>query len=137
MRLRIIDSVPSTNPGAGIILAGDFNQFKHRQLCSSFNLKQLVKDATRGKNILDKIFTNISKFYNSALVISPIGHSDHNSTVLKPLPANSYGGTRSTRLVRDSRTINRRIVNDLLSKVNWLPLHYMESCDEGSTKLLQ
>jgi hypothetical protein len=72
-----IDSVLSTNPGAGIILAGDFNQFKHRQLCSSFNfnLKQLVKDATRGKNILDKIFTNISKFYNSALVISPIGHS--------------------------------------------------------------
>ena len=63
-------------------------------------------------------------------MISPIGHSDHNSIVLKPLPANSYGGTRSTRLVRDSRTINRRIVNDHLSKVNWLPLQYMESCDE-------
>jgi hypothetical protein len=126
-----IDSVLSTNPGAGIILAGDFNQFKHRQLCSSFNLKQLVKDATRGKNILDKILTNISKFYNSALVISPIGHSDHNSIVLKPLPANSYGGTRSTRLVRDSRTINRRIVNDHLSKVNWLPLHYI--CNLGTS----
>ena len=64
------------------------------------------------------------------MVISPIGHSDHNSIVLKPLPANSYGGTRSTRLVRDSRTINRRIVSDHLSKINWLPLHYMESCDE-------
>ena len=63
-------------------------------------------------------------------MISPIGHSDHNSIVLKPLPANSYGGTRSTRLIRDSRTINRRIVSDHLSKVNWLPLHYMESCDE-------
>jgi hypothetical protein len=125
-----IDSFLSTNPGAGIILAGDFNQFKHLQLCSSLNLKQLVKDATRGKNILDKIFTNISKFYNSALVISPIGHSDHNSIVLKPLPANSYDGTRSTRLERDSRTINRRIFNDHLSKVNWFPLHYMESCDE-------
>ena len=125
-----IDSVLSTNPGAGIILAGDFNQFKHRQLCSSFNLKQLVKDATRGKNILDKIFTNISKFYNPALVISPIGHSDHNSIVLKPLPANSYGGTRSTRLVRDSRLTNRRIVSDHLSKVNWLPLYHMESCDK-------
>ncbi len=61
---------------------------------------------------------------------SPIGHSDHNSIVLKPLPANSYGGTRSTRLVRDSRPINRRIVSDHLSKVNWLPLYYMESCDE-------
>jgi hypothetical protein len=34
-----IDSALSANPGAGIILAGDFNQFKHHQLCSSFNLK--------------------------------------------------------------------------------------------------
>jgi hypothetical protein len=116
--IESIDSAVCANPGAGIILAGNFNQLKHHQLCSSFNLKQLVKDATRGKNILDKIFTNISKFYNSALVISPIGHSDHTSIVLKPLPANSYGGTRSTCLVRDSRPINRRIVSDHLSKVN-------------------
>ena len=63
-------------------------------------------------------------------MISPIGHSDHNSIVLKPLPGNSYGGTRSTLLVRDSRPINRRIASDHLSKVNWLPLRYMESCDE-------
>ena len=41
-----IDYALTTYPGAGVILTGDFNQFRHIQLCNSFNLKQVVKSAT-------------------------------------------------------------------------------------------
>ena len=58
-----LDGVLCSHPNAGIIIAGDFNQFKHSHLCNLFNLKQTVKHPTRGNNILDKVFTNISKFH--------------------------------------------------------------------------
>ena len=44
----------SNHPNSGIIVLGDFNQFKPRNLCSSFKLKNLVTKATRGKSILDQ-----------------------------------------------------------------------------------
>lgn len=87
-----LDHVLTRNPGAGILLCGDFNQFNHNQLCNSFNLKQVVKHATRGSNILNKVFTNISKFYNSAEIVAPIGYSDHNSVVFKPLKSGASLG---------------------------------------------
>ena len=110
-----IDYALTTYPGAGVILTGDFNQFRHIQLCNSFNLKQVVKSATRGRNILDKIFTNIFKYYNPPVVVASIGHSDHCSVVYKPLHPSKYSGSRSVRLVRDSRPANRRTVGVHLS----------------------
>ena len=41
-----------------------------------------------------------------------------------------YSGSRSVRLVRDSRPENRRTVDVQLSEVNWTPLYYMGSCDD-------
>ena len=38
-----LDGVLCSHPNAGIIIAGDFNQFKHGHFCNLFNLKQTVK----------------------------------------------------------------------------------------------
>ena len=54
--MESLDHVLVSNPGAAVILTGDFNQFRHRQLCSSFSLKQIVKRPTRGSNVVDKNF---------------------------------------------------------------------------------
>ena len=40
--IESIDSALSANPGAGIILAGDFNKFKHQQLCAQLLQSQAV-----------------------------------------------------------------------------------------------
>ena len=125
-----LDSTLMSHPNSGIILAGDFNQFKHQRVCSSFGLKQIVKQPTRGNSILDKIFTNISKYYDCPRVVAPIGLSDHNSILLEPLKSYANFGSRSTRLVRDSRPSNRKLVREKLSQVNWSPLYSMQSCDE-------
>ena len=123
-----LDRALTANPGAAIILTGDFNQFKHRQLCNSFSLKQIVKNATRGSNILDKMFTNISKFYDVPEIVPPLGFSDHKSVLLSPL--NHRRNSRSFRMVRDACPSNRRLITEALSSVNWSPMYHLSSCDE-------
>jgi hypothetical protein len=125
-----LDSILSSHPNSGIILTGDFNQFKHQRLCSSFSLKQIVNQGTRGNNILDKVFTNISKYYDTPNVIAPLGSSDHNSIVLNPFMSHANSNSRSSGLVRDARPSNRRVVREKLCQVNWSPLYHLQSCDE-------
>ena len=112
--IESLDSTLTSYPALAIIIAGDFNQFRHSQLCNSFSLKQVVKQATRGSNILDKIFTNASKFYNVPEILPLVGFSDHNSVLIKPLK--QCINSRSTRMVRDTRSPNRKLVSEALSK---------------------
>jgi hypothetical protein len=46
-------------------------------LLSSHNLKQVVREPTRGNNILDLIITNMFHFYSTLTVTAPLGRSDH------------------------------------------------------------
>ena len=125
-----LDSILSSHPNSGIILTGDFNEFRHRRLCSSFNLKQIVNHATRGDNILDKVLTNISKYYDILNVVAPLSSSDHNSIVLTPSASYANSNLRSFRFVRDARHSNRRVVREKLCQVNWSPLFHSQSCDD-------
>ena len=58
------DKLCLESPNSAFIVAGDFNPtsngFQNRCLKAHCNLKQVVKKATRGNNILDLIFTNIA-----------------------------------------------------------------------------
>jgi hypothetical protein len=125
-----LDSILSSHPNPGIILTGDFNQFKHQRLCSSFSLKQIVNQPTRGNNISEKVFTNISRYYDTPNVVAPLASSDHNSIVLNPFMSRANSNSRSSRLVRDTRPSNRRVVREKLCQVNWSPLYHMQSCNE-------
>ncbi len=52
----------------------DMNQLKTSALTSRFHLKQIVDVPTRGKNNLDKILTNMGKYYNNPFTIGKLGH---------------------------------------------------------------
>ena len=71
-------------PNSAIIILGDFNQFKPGNLCSSFKLKKLVNKPTRGNNILDQVYTTLSAYYDEAMILPPVGFSDHSSVLLQP-----------------------------------------------------
>lgn len=60
-------------PGCAIIVAGNFNKLDIEILKRIFQLKQLVRNPTRGSNILDLIPTNLYKFYPSSIEILPLG----------------------------------------------------------------
>ena len=126
--MKSLDRVLVSNPGAAVILTGEFNQFEHRQLCNFFSLKQIVKRPTRGSNVLDKIFTNVSKFYNVPDVVPPVGFSDHNSILLMPL--NHCKNSRTVRFIRDAHPANRHLIAEILSHINWSPMCHMNSCND-------
>ena len=129
--MESLDRVLASNPGAAVILTGDFKQFKHRQLCCSFSLKQIVKRPTRGSNVLDKIFTNFSKFYNVPDVVPPVGFTDHNSaTLLLLTPLNHCKNLGTVRFIRDAHPANRRLIAEVLSHINWSPMYHMNSCND-------
>lgn len=71
------DQVCSAFPDCGIVITGDFNMLNVADLLSCHNLKQVVREPTRGNNILDLIITNMFHFYSTPTVTAPLGRSDH------------------------------------------------------------
>ena len=76
------DLLSSENTDTSFIIAGDFNPvsngFQSRFLINHCNLTLVVKQPTRGLNILDLIFTNISCFFEDPRTLAPLSSSDHN-----------------------------------------------------------
>ena len=53
-----IEHILFSEPNARIIIVGDINQLKIKDLLSQHNLQQLVKNPTRNHKILDEFLTN-------------------------------------------------------------------------------
>ena len=128
---KCLDTVLQKHPSTAIFLMGDFNTLPANQLLGSFNLKQIVKTATRKNKILDKIFTNTRDFYKVPDVTSPIGLSDHNTVIVSPDLHQSYNKGENESFQTRSSGRNQKVlfVNEL-SKVNWTHLYKMKSCNE-------
>lgn len=125
-----LDTALAEFPNAGIIILGDFNQFKPGSLCSSFKLKKLVNKPTRGANILDQAYSTLSQYYNEALILPPIGMSDHLSVLLNSKELSSLPQPTERILRRDSRPSNKHELFIKLSRTNWSPLYYTTSCND-------
>jgi hypothetical protein len=76
-----ISKQETTHPEVALLVAGDFNAGKLKSALP--NLYQHVKCATRGKNILDNLYSTHRDEYK-ALPRPPFGKSDHNSILLIP-----------------------------------------------------
>ena len=63
---------------------GDFNRVDISPINRAHATKQVVDKPTRGNAILDIIITNIKNCYNSPIVSSPVGRSDHNTVYWSP-----------------------------------------------------
>ena len=79
---------------------------------------------------MDKVFTNISKYYDIPNVVAPLSSCDHSSIVLNPSASHANSNLRSSRFVRDAPPSNRRVVREKLCQVNWSPLFHSQSCDD-------
>lgn len=126
--VRSVDKLKRKYPNAGFLLTGDFNQVKTDMFNKHLCMKQLVKSPTRNANILDKIFSNCSSFYNVPIVLPPIGRSDHNRVFLS-----STGLTKSpaNHTVFTKRKVNfdalSRIGHDL-NLVRWHEMYRLYDC---------
>ena len=102
--LEATDSLRTSYPDIGFVIAGDFNKSRIDRLLFGNQLKQLIKFPTRKDAILDLVFTNFSQYYNEPICLPPIAKSDHNCIVLKPcssIPGNKIKKS-SVRSFKDS-----------------------------------
>ena len=134
--------IESHFPNSGLILLGDFNKLNITRLCSSYNLKQIVKFATRGSDTLDLILTNLSSFYTSPIRISPFGLSDHLSIEVKakdrsPLPAVSKVKVKTRDLRPSARFAIRRYLELVHVRVLSIKCHYVKEKFLFSNPLLR
>ena len=66
-----LEHIESSFPRSAIIIAGDFNKLDLRSIVKVFQLKPVIDFPTRGANILDQIYTNLSQYYSSPLGAPP------------------------------------------------------------------
>ena len=101
------------------------NSFQNRCLKAHCNLKQVVKKATRGNNILDLIFTNIADFFQIPCILAPLSTSDHCIVIWKPRDSR-YSTKGSVLKVkrRDTRQANMSAFRSALENYDWHQILY-------------
>ena len=75
-----VDEITNVSPAAEIVLVGDFNQISDCTVIQHTGLNQIVRQPTRGFNILDRIFES-SPIYCTVRVIASTVKSDHRAIV--------------------------------------------------------
>ena len=124
------DEVTRAHPNAGIVVLGDFNRLRDGPL-RSYPLRQVVRGSTRKAAVLDKIYTNISDWYNVPIIIPQIGLSDHKAVVMYP----TGRGVRcdvehKVEWVRSQNPSDKTLFAYALQRVNWAQMYRLTSCEE-------
>ncbi|MFM2293543.1 MAG: hypothetical protein RIS29_3356, partial [Bacteroidota bacterium] len=129
--LNCLDSISREHPYAGFILLGDFNRLNDSSILS-YPLRQIVTCATRKLNTLDKIYTNISQWYETPASIPPVGGSDHNCILLlssdrcrKHIDRADYFTT-----VRSNDPNDKALLLQTLRSFNWSHMYRMNTCED-------
>ena len=126
---KCLDSLLAAYPSSAILVLGDFNQFKPGNLCNSFKLKKLVTQPTRGGNILDQAFSDLSSYYE-VILLPPFGQFPRFNILLQPTSTHALSLPTTRLLKRDYRASNKQNLVTSLNTVNWTPLMRLNSCDD-------
>ena len=86
------DEATNLAKGSQVVILGDLNNLPTSDLEQSLGLLQLVREATRGNAVLDKILIEpaLDSYYDIPIVGPNFGKSDHLSVFLKPISERTY-----------------------------------------------
>ena len=125
-----IDHISRANPNCGIAAVGDFNRLPDGQL-RNYPLRQVVRGSTRKSALLDKIYTNMSQWYNLPAIIPQIGSSDHRAVVMHPTGRGvRCKSTYKVDVVRSQDPNGKALMVLALRTFNWSSFYRLTSCDE-------
>ena len=111
---------------SAIVVLGDFKHFKPGNLCSSFKLKRLITKPIQGNKILDQAYSTMSQYYDEALILPPVGLSEHSSVLLQPSNYHAPNLLATRVLKRNNcKAPKRQALLSFLQAVNWTPLYLM------------
>ena len=96
-----------------------------------YAFSQIVKVATGGQAILDKIWTNMNMVYSKPVTVAELGTSDHNMVLLKPSSKRTLDTGNITRMSVKSMGAKEKVTFELaLSLIKWEPLYRLDSWNE-------
>ena len=120
-----LQSLLNLHPNAGVIISGDRNSIEISSLLSiDPSLRQTVRQATRGLNLIDVIVTNLARYFNEPVIIPPIvpdrpGHgvpSDHSG--VEATPNTSQGQpARRNKIKKKIRPLPDSLIESFQSKL--------------------
>jgi len=76
-----VGEVSHDYPLADIVLAGDLNQLQDEAIIERTGLTQVVRQPTRGANLLDRVFVSNPHLYTVVRVVTSVVKSDHKAVV--------------------------------------------------------
>lgn len=128
--VNCVDRLKQRYPGAGFLIMGDFNQVDTKLFNKHLCFNQIVNFATRGANILDKIFTNIARFYSSPIRLPPLGKSDHCCILLSSegVKTDCAGYSTITRRKVNGEAVS--MIGRRLMAVNWNFMYRQDNCQD-------
>ena len=110
---------------------------KSPRLTNGFKLKQFVNFPTRGTEMLDPVFINLSDYYDSPIQRPSFGLSDHFSVELEPLERSKQPNAKIIVKSRDLRTSNRLAMRTRLEEVDVKTLLDSKNTCEEKVEMLE
>ena len=139
-----LQELRSTHPQAGVIISGDKNNIEMGALLQiDPSLRQVVKNPTRGLNLLDIILTNLHIFYNIPEIVPPIppdvqgkgAPSDHCGVIATP-HTNSTVPHKSSKIKKMIRPIPESLLPTFGEKL--ISTDFSPICiEENPTKMVE
>ena len=128
-----IEQILYPEPNARIIIAGDINQLKTKDLISQHNLEQLVKKPTRNHNILDVFLTNCPHLWEKSKVFKGLVRSDH--LVVMVFPRHAIKPERKDVYFRDVRAHRKFSMMRKLETCDWSHIYNCNNVNDTVTLL--
>lgn len=129
------EQITSMDPNNIIVIGGDLNELKYKDLLTQASLAQLVKEPTRKNKILDVFITNKPYLWSKTKVIKSAVRTDHQMVLA--CPKDHVKAYRYTKAFRDVREHYKIKMFKLLEEYKWSSVLYSTQCIQEKVQNFQ
>jgi hypothetical protein len=124
-----IEQILQGESNARIIIGGDVNQQKVKDIISQHNMQQMVRKLIRGQKVFDIFLTNCPHLWNRPNIFDGVVKSDHLAVVITPWVA--VKPERKTVYFRDTRDHRKFAMMRELEAQDWSCIDDCEDVNES------
>ena len=123
--LQLVDS---RFADCALIVVRDLNRLDTKPIERHLRLKQIMKISTRKDAILDRVLTNLHRFYDAPQGFPPFGLSDHNTNTVGQKWETTVVNNLDCVFRRDKRESRRAELGRYLFAIDWKMLFSSANC---------
>jgi hypothetical protein len=131
--INSMDKIKQKYPMSQFNILGDFNHMKDTYIKNTCQIKQLVKQPTHGKSVIDLFYSTNTEFYTSPLHIPGIGLSKHNTLIFIPCFKQEQEHKIKSITKRNQSAKNRNNLKTAVNSISWDNLYRAKTCSDKFT----